>query len=104
MNIQDIDEMIKYSFTFFRIFVDIENDDGSSDDDDDDNDDDDDDISNSDDDAKSRFRNSARPKDETVEDKKLRKQAVKDAKAEKRKNKIPKHLKKRKEKQGTKKK
>lgn len=64
----------------------------------------DDDSSDSDDDGSSRFKNSARPKDESVEDKKLRKKAVKDAKSEKRKNKMPKHLKKRKERQGLKKK
>lgn len=74
-------------------------DNGSSDDDDDD-----DDTSNSDDEGKTKFKNSARPKDETADDKRLRKQAVKDAKTEKRKNKLPKHLKKRKEKQNTKKK
>lgn len=92
-------EEVLIIFGFFsRHDVDIESEDGSSDDEDDD----DDDIS--DDDSKSRFTNSARPRDETIEDKKLRKQAVKDAKAEKRKNKMPKHLKKRKEKQGTKKK
>ncbi|XP_055320124.1 serine/threonine-protein kinase RIO1 [Sitodiplosis mosellana] len=64
----------------------------------------DDSSSNSEADGESRFKDSARPKDESIEDKKLRKKAVKDAKAEKRKNKLPKHLKKRKEKQGTKKK
>lgn len=66
--------------------------------------DEDDETSCSDDDEKSRFKNSARPKDESIEDKRQRKQAVRDAKAEKRKNKLPKHLKKRKEKQNTKKK
>ncbi|XP_054155807.1 serine/threonine-protein kinase RIO1-like [Oppia nitens] len=44
--------------------------------------------------------NSARPKDETTEEKKLRKNALKEEKREKRKNKIPKHVKKRKERLG----
>lgn len=75
-----------------------------------DDDSDNSDNSDSDDDSEdieedgSRFKDSSRPKNETTEDKKLRKKAIKDAKAEKRKNKMPKHLKKRKEKQGTKKK
>lgn len=71
---------------------------GSSDDDDDNSDDD------SDDKDGTRFKDSARPRDESPESKKLRKKAVKDAKAEKRQNKLKKHVKKRKEKQGTKKK
>lgn len=62
------------------------------------------DSDSSDDDATSAFRDSARPRHESAEGKKLRKQAVKDAKAEKRKTKLKKHVKKRKEKQGIKKK
>lgn len=84
--------------------VDVESINSQHDDENENDDEDEDDDDSSDDDARTRFINSARPKDETIEDKKLRKQAVKEAKAEKRKNKIPKHLKKRKEKQGTKKK
>lgn len=72
----------------------------SSDTESDDNSDDDD----SSDDATSPFKDSARPRDESLESKKLRKKAVKDAKAEKRKTKLKKHVKKRKEKQSTKKK
>uniref|UniRef100_A0A1B0CJV8 Serine/threonine-protein kinase RIO1 n=1 Tax=Lutzomyia longipalpis TaxID=7200 RepID=A0A1B0CJV8_LUTLO len=49
-------------------------------------------------DDESKFKNSARPRDESPESKKARKKAVKDAKAEKRKTKVPKHVKKRKEK------
>lgn len=48
----------------------------------------------------SKFMNAARPKGESLEEKKERKKAIKDAKKEKRKLKIPKHIKKRKEKQG----
>lgn len=47
-----------------------------------------------------KFKNSSRPRDESPESKKLRKKAVKDAKAEKRKTKLKKHVKKRKEKMG----
>lgn len=58
----------------------------------------------SDDEAvKSNFVDSSRPKDESVDSKKARKRAVKDAKAEKRKIKIEKHVKKRREKAGSKK-
>ncbi|XP_017090097.2 serine/threonine-protein kinase RIO1 [Drosophila bipectinata] len=49
----------------------------------------------------SRFKNSARPRDESPESKKARKKAVKDAKAEQRKVKVKKHVKKRKEKMGS---
>lgn len=75
--------------------------DGAGDDDDEEDDEDSDSDSDGDD---SRFKSSARPKDESTDDKKQRKKAIKDAKAEKRKNKIPKHVKRRKERQGTKKK
>lgn len=47
-----------------------------------------------------KFKDCSRPRDESPESKKLRKKAVKDAKADKRKVKIKKHVKKRKEKQG----
>ncbi|KAK6634112.1 hypothetical protein RUM44_004720 [Polyplax serrata] len=47
---------------------------------------------------KSKFVNSRRPKDETPESRNLRKKAVKEQQAEKRKTKIKKHIKKRKEK------
>ncbi|SPP76780.1 serine/threonine-protein kinase RIO1 [Drosophila guanche] len=49
----------------------------------------------------SKFKNSSRPRDESPESKKARKKAVKDAKAEQRKVKVKKHVKKRKEKIGT---
>ncbi|EDW37580.1 GL16346 [Drosophila persimilis] len=49
----------------------------------------------------SKFKNSSRPRDESLESKKARKKAVKDAKAEQRKVKVKKHVKKRKEKIGT---
>ncbi|EDX10108.1 GD12787 [Drosophila simulans] len=52
-----------------------------------------------DEDAK-KFKNSARPREESPESKKARKKAVKDAKAEQRKVKVKKHVKKRKEKMG----
>lgn len=52
---------------------------------------------------KKAFQNSARPRDESPESKKNRKKAVKEANAEKRKVKVPKYVKKRKEKMGTKK-
>lgn len=52
------------------------------------------------DDKGSKFVNTARPKGESLEEKKERKKAVKDAKKEKREVKVPKHVKKRKEKQG----
>lgn len=58
---------------------------------------------NSDEDSVSKFKDSSRPKNETVEDRKARKKAVKDAQSEKRKSKLKKHIKKRKEKQNTKK-
>ncbi|KAH8270080.1 hypothetical protein KR018_003665 [Drosophila ironensis] len=48
-----------------------------------------------------RFKNSARPRDESPESKKARKKAVKEAKAEQRKVKVKKHVKKRKEKMGS---
>ncbi|KAI8041187.1 hypothetical protein M5D96_005441 [Drosophila gunungcola] len=53
------------------------------------------------DDDASRFKNSARPREESPESKKARKKAVKDAKAEQRKVKVKKHVKKRKEKMGS---
>jgi len=53
-----------------------------------------------DEDAK-KFKNSARPREESPESKKARKKAVKDAKAEQRKVKVKKHVKKRKEKMGS---
>lgn len=46
----------------------------------------------------SKFVDASRPKHETADEKKLRKKAIKDAKAEKRKVKVKKHVKKRKEK------
>ncbi|XP_017080689.1 serine/threonine-protein kinase RIO1 [Drosophila eugracilis] len=49
----------------------------------------------------SRFKNSARPREESPDSKKARKKAVKDAKAEQRKVKVKKHVKKRKEKMGS---
>ncbi|XP_055906482.1 serine/threonine-protein kinase RIO1 [Eupeodes corollae] len=49
---------------------------------------------------KQKFKNSARPRDESPESKKARKKAIKDAKADKRKVKVKKHIKKRKEKLG----
>lgn len=52
------------------------------------------------DDKGSKFVNTARPKGESLEEKKERKKAIKDAKKEKRQMKIPKHVKKRKEKLG----
>ncbi|KAI2805960.1 hypothetical protein RDWZM_009400 [Blomia tropicalis] len=51
-------------------------------------------------DDNSKFQNSARPKNETIEEKKQRKQALKLEQREKRKTKIPKHVKKRKERLG----
>nr|XP_022911365.1 serine/threonine-protein kinase RIO1 [Onthophagus taurus] len=48
-----------------------------------------------DDDGKSKFVNSARPKDESLEEKKARKKQVREEKAEKRKEKMKKHVKKR---------
>ncbi|XP_061390057.1 serine/threonine-protein kinase RIO1 [Musca vetustissima] len=50
------------------------------------------------DDGDTKFKNSARPRDESPESKKARKKAVKEAQAEKRKVKVKKHVKKRKEK------
>ncbi|KAL7734875.1 hypothetical protein ACLKA6_011152 [Drosophila palustris] len=61
---------------------------------------DDSDESEDDDDTK-KFKNSARPRDESPESKKARKKAVKEAKAEQRKVKVKKHVKKRKEKIGS---
>lgn len=65
---------------------------------------DDDDVSDKgsqdDYDNMNKFKDCARPRDESPESKKLRKKAVKDAQADKRKVKIKKHVKKRKEKQG----
>lgn len=52
----------------------------------------------SEDEDESKFKDSSRPKHETLDEKKARKNAIKQAKAEKRKTKIKKHLKKRKEK------
>ncbi|XP_034480656.1 serine/threonine-protein kinase RIO1 [Drosophila innubila] len=54
-----------------------------------------------DDDDTTKFKNSARPRDESPESKKARKKAVKEAKAEQRKVKVKKHVKKRKEKIGS---
>lgn len=54
-----------------------------------------DDTDTSDDKDGSKFKASARPRDESPESKKLRKKAVKDAKADKRKSKLKKHIKKR---------
>lgn len=89
----------RFEFGFFlAVGVDDENGEESSGDDDSSSTDDDDE------DGASKFKDSARPRGESIEDKKLRKKMVKDAKAEKRKNKLPKHMKKRKEKQSTKKK
>lgn len=51
-----------------------------------------------------KFKDCSRPRDESPESKRLRKKAIKDAQAEKRKTKLKKHIKKRKEKQGLKKK
>lgn len=53
---------------------------------------------------KKKFKNSARPRDESPESKKARKKAVKEAHADKRKVKVKKHLKKKKEKMGSSKK
>lgn len=53
------------------------------------------------DDDATRFKNSARPRDESPESKKARKKSVKEAKAEQRKVKVKKHVKKRKEKLGS---
>lgn len=50
------------------------------------------------DEEESKFVNSARPRNETMDDKKARKKAVREAQAEKRKTKVKKHVKKRKEK------
>lgn len=55
-----------------------------------------------DDDETSKFVDSSRPKKESLDEKKMRKKAVKEAQAEKRKIKIKKHVKKRKEKIGKK--
>lgn len=49
-------------------------------------------------DSKSKFVNSRRPRDETPEGRRLRKKAIKEDQAEKRKSKVRKHVKKRKEK------
>ncbi|KAL5293122.1 RIOK1 family protein [Megaselia abdita] len=57
----------------------------------------------SEDEDDSKFKTSARPRDESPDSKKARKKAVKDAAAEKRKSKVKKHVKKRKEKMGAKK-
>ncbi|XP_031340794.1 serine/threonine-protein kinase RIO1 [Photinus pyralis] len=54
-------------------------------------------------DESSKFVDSSRPKHETVDEKKLRKKAVKEVQSEKRKQKIKKHVKKRKERLGKKK-
>ncbi|CAG5025146.1 unnamed protein product [Parnassius apollo] len=50
------------------------------------------------DDGKTKFKNSARPRDESPDSKKARKKAVKEEKAEKRKTKTKKHIKKRRDK------
>lgn len=60
-------------------------------------------VSNDDVQVKQKYNSSARPRDESPESKKARKKAVKEAAAEKRKTKVPKHVKKRKEKEGSKK-
>ncbi|ALC45049.1 CG11660, partial [Drosophila busckii] len=57
--------------------------------------------SDNEDEENPKFKNSARPRDESPESKKARKKAVKDAKAEQRKVKVKKHVKKRKEKLGS---
>ncbi|XP_018564797.1 serine/threonine-protein kinase RIO1 [Anoplophora glabripennis] len=54
--------------------------------------------SSEEDEEESKFKDASRPKFETLEEKKARKKAVKDAQAEKRKIKVKKHVKKRKEK------
>ncbi|CAG9826597.1 unnamed protein product [Diabrotica balteata] len=54
-------------------------------------------------DDESKFKDCSRPKHETLEEKKFRKKAVKEAQAEKRKTKVKKHIKKRKEKVSSKK-
>lgn len=59
-------------------------------------------IKFSDEHSVSKFKDSSRPKNETVEERKARKKAVKDSQSEKRKSKLKKHIKKRKEKQNTK--
>jgi len=55
--------------------------------------------SESDADETEAFKSSARPKNETLEEKKARKKAIKEAAAEKRKTKVKKYIKKKKEKQ-----
>lgn len=70
-------------------------------DDDNEEDGDEDDSDDEDDADEAKFKNSARPRDESPESKKARKKAVKEAQAEKRKVKIKKHVKKRKEKLGS---
>jgi len=60
----------------------------------------DDNSSESDAADKKGFVNSSRPKNETTDERKLRKTALKEEKREKRKNKMPKHVKKRKERLG----
>lgn len=50
-----------------------------------------------------KFKNSARPRDESPNSKKARKKALKEEKAEKRKTKTPKHIKKRRDKGAAKK-
>lgn len=52
--------------------------------------------------AKSKYVNASRPKNETAEEKRLRKLAVKESQREQRQNKMPKHVKKRKERLGKK--
>lgn len=48
--------------------------------------------------SESRFKNSARPRDESPDSKKARKKAIKEEKAERRKAKTPKHIKKKRDK------
>lgn len=62
-----------------------------------------DDLDETTQDIESKFVDSSRPKHETIEEKKSRKKACKDAQALKRKDKIKKHVKKRKERLGKKK-
>ncbi|KAI5645531.1 RIO1 family domain-containing protein [Phthorimaea operculella] len=54
--------------------------------------------SDEDDEQGTKFKNSARPRDESLEEKKARKKALKEEKAEKRKSKTPKHVKKKRDK------
>ncbi|XP_073837034.1 RIO kinase 1 [Musca autumnalis] len=75
--------------------------DGGECEDDEEGDEDDEEGESSEDEDGTKFKNSARPRDESPESKKARKKAVKEAQAEKRKVKVKKHIKKRKEKMAT---